>query len=322
MQTGLRTFWRVLRGAAAEWSEDKVSRMAAALAFYTVFSLTPLALIAVAVAGLFFTREAAIDELLDQMKFLVGPSGADALRLLIDNAPERGESRVASVLGIGMVIFLATSVFAELKESLNTIWEVQTKRGLSIISTLRTQLLSFAMVLVVGFLLLVSLVASAVLSAAGRYVSGLLPVGWIGAAHFAVSLVAVTVLFALIYKVLPDVYVHWRDVWMGAVFTAVLFVVGKSLFGIYLGHSTVGSSFGAAGSLVIVVLWTYYSAQILLFGAEMTQVHARIRGEAVVPTERAAEMTEHQRVQQGMPRTESVPTAEDEPQASGAGVCR
>jgi membrane protein len=218
-------------------------------------------------------------------------------------------SLAATLIGLATMFFGATGVFTELQDALDTIWEVQPKPGLGILEMIRDRFLSFAMVLVIGFLLLVSLLTSAFLTALTNRFSGMLPaeLKFVQAGNFVISLIVITFLFALIYKVLPDVHVPWRDVWLGAALTAILFTVGKSLFGFYLGHSTIGSSYGASGSLVIVVLWTYYSALILLFGAEVTFVQAQLRGEHIEPTDIAVHLTEHDRIQQGIPhRAEEV----------------
>lgn len=302
---------RIFHGAVIEWSEDKVPRMAGAIAFYTVFSLTPVVIIAVGVAGLFMGREAALGGVLEQVRFLIGTAGIDAIQLLVEHAPERKSSLLATLIGLATMFFGATGVFTELQDSLNTIWEVQPKPGLGLWEMVRSRFLSFAMVLVIGFLLLVSLVASAFLTALTNTFSGFLPeqMQLVQAGNFMVSFIVITFLFALIYKVLPDARVCWKDVWLGAAVTAILFTVGKSLFGLYLGHSTIGTSYGAAGSLVIVMLWTYYSALILLFGAEMSFVQARLRGSRVEPVTNAVHLTEHDRIQQGIPHQQEVEQA-------------
>ena len=197
-----------------------------------------------------------------------------------------------------------------MKDALNTIWEVQPKPGLGLLEMIRYRFFAFGMVLVIWFLMLVSLMASATMSALSEYASSYLVGVQLGESFLSLTLI--TLLFALIYRVLPDVSVAWRDVWFGSLTTAILFVVGKSLFGLYLGHSSIGISYGAAGSLVIVILWTYYSCLILLFGAEITQVQAGLRHVRVVPNETAVHVTEHARVQQGIPRTEDIERAADE----------
>jgi len=307
----MTAFWQIFSGALYEWSEDKVPRMAAALAFYTVFSLTPIVVIALAVASLIFDRQTAVNEILDEVGVLIGPHGVDAIKLLLDHSQKEQASWLATIAGLATLFFASTGVFVELKDALNTIWEVQTKPGLGILEMIRDRILSFAMVLVIGFLLLVSMITSTVLSIIEKALPHYLPVPaqLLEIGNIAISFAVVALLFALIYKVLPDAEVEWKDVWLGAALTAVLFAVGKTLFGWYLGRSTIGSSYGAAGSLVIVVLWTYYSALILLFGAEVTQVVAVRRGKRHIPTEKAVHVTEHDRLQQGIPRLEDIAAA-------------
>lgn len=317
-----RDLWRVFSGAFYEWNEDKVPRMAGALAFYTVFSLTPIVIIAVAVAGMFVGHEEALEAVYRQAEFLIGPSGVEAIRTLVRYAPKTESSLVATLLGLATMFFGATGAFTELQDALDTIWEVRPKPGLGLWDMVRDRFLSFALVLVIGFLLLVSLVISATLDAISTRVSGVVPdqFQWLQLAHSVGSLLLISLLFAMIYKILPDATVAWRNVWLGALVAATLFVVGKKLFGLYLGHSTIGSSYGAAGSLVIVVLWTYYSAIILLFGAEMTQVQARLQGERIKPTEHAVILSEHERLQQGISRMVDVAIASEEQDLAKAGV--
>lgn len=301
---------RIVNGAIYEWFEDKVPRMAAAIAFYAVFSLAPIIVIAFKIAELAFGREVALEEILTQAAFLVGQDGADGIRMIIESGQPEPTSYWTAVIGIAVMLFAATGVFTELKDALNTIWEVQPKPGLGLLEMVRDRFFAFAMVLIIWFLMLVSLVMSTALSAAGRI--AFTPLGGFEFLEPAFSLLLITCLFALMYKVLPDATVAWQDVWLGAGVTAGLFVVGKSLFGLYLAHSTVGSNYGAAGSLVIINLWTYYSCLILLFGAEMTQVQANLRHAHVEPKEKAVHVTEHDRIQQGVPRTEDVKRAAEE----------
>jgi membrane protein len=311
----LRVIGRILKGAFFEWNEDKVPRMAAAIAFYTVFSLTPIVVIGFKIAERAFGPEVALREILEQAAFLIGNEGVDATRLLIQHGQPRATRTFDTALAIGAMIFAATGVFTELKDSLNTIWEVQPKPGLGLMQMVRDRFFAFAMVLVIWFLMLVSLMASVAMATFSRVAATY----WSGFQTIEVgfSFLLITVLFALIYKVVPDVNVRWRDVWLGALTTAALFVVGKSLFGFYLGHSTLSVSYGAAGSLVIVILWVYYSCLILLFGAEMTQVEARLHHTPLEPTEKAVHVTEHERAQQGIPRTEAIKEACEEAAAEG-----
>jgi membrane protein len=307
--------WRdlspIFRGAVYEWSEDKVPRMAGALAFYTVFSLTPVVIIAVSVAGTFVGRQEALDAVYRQAEFLIGPSGVEAIQTLVRHAPQNQHTLIATLLGLLTMFFGATGAFTELQDALDTIWEVRPKPGLGIMDMIRDRFLSFALVLVIGFLLLVSLIVSALLDSLSMRVDQVLfgRFQWLQMAHGVGSLAVITVLFAMIYKILPDADVRWRHVWLGALVAAGLFVVGKKLFSLYLGHSSVGSSYGAAGSLVIVVLWTYYSALIVLFGAEITQVQARLKGEQIKPTEHAVVLNEHERLQQGITHVTEVQKA-------------
>ena len=305
-----RRLLEILKGAVFEWNEDKVPRMAAAIAFYAVFSLTPIVVIAFKLAEMTFGPDVALREILTQAAFLIGTEGADGIKLLIENAQPRTASTASTVIGLAAMVFAATGVFTELKDSLNTIWEVQPKPGLGLFEMVRYRFFAFAMVLVIWFLMLVSLIASAAMSALSQYASGYFVGAQLG--ESVLSLTLITLLFALIYRVLPDVSVAWRDVWYGALTTAIFFVVGKSLFGLYLGHSSIGISYGAAGSLVIVILWTYYSCLILLFGAEITQVQAGLRHARLVPNETTVHVTEHARAQQGIPRTEDIEQAVDD----------
>jgi membrane protein len=316
----LRHLARIVGGSLYEWNQDKAPRMAAALAFYTIFALTPIVIVSVTVGGLFFGRAEAQSEVLEQARFLIGEHGERAIVLLIENAPQRPRSWMASIIGLLAMFIAATGAFAELKDSLNTIWEVQPRPGLGLADMVKARFLSFAIVLVLGFFLLVSLAISAALEAASRGLVYYVPVlDVVRSGSAMVSMAGVTVLFALIYKVMPDARVAWRDVWLGALVAACLFGIGKLLFGLYLGQSEIGSSYGAAGSLVIVVLWTYYMSLILLFGAELTQVQARLRGAAIVPQPGAIHVTEHDRLQQGIPTARDVAlSANDEDKRQAA----
>jgi membrane protein len=301
---------RILQRAVYEWNEDKAPRMAAAVAFYTVFSLAPIVVISMALSSILFDRQAARQEMLAQVSFLIGPEGRNAIELLIENAPDRHTSWLATVVGLATMFFGATGVFVELKDSLNTVWEVQPRPGLGLIEMIRDRLLSFAMVMIIGFLLLVSLIANALLAALGRVVTHYLPaLAFLSLGNLVMSFAVITFLFALIYKFLPDAEVDWKNVWLGAALTSFLFAVGKWLFGLYLGQSAIASSYGAAGSFVIVVLWTYYSSLILLFGAEVTQVASTLHGEQIKPAVKAVHVSDHSRVQQGIPRKEDVEAA-------------
>jgi membrane protein len=287
----------LLQEAGRGWYKHRAQRLGAALAFYTTLALAPLTIIAIAVAGYFFGEEAARGGVVDQIEHLVGRDGAIAIEALIQKAGEPHQSRIATVISVGLLLFGATGVFAELKDSLDIIWEVKRKPGLGLWTMMKTQLLSFAVVVGTGFLLLVSLLLTATLTAFTNWLSHWLPVT-VWSAYFLdllVSFLVITFLFALIFKLLPDVTVSWRDVWIGAVLTAVLFMIGKFLIGVYIGSASIGSIYGAAGSLVVVLVWTYYSSLILFFGAEFVRAYARcFNPKLIVPTEQAVPMTEVQ----------------------------
>lgn len=276
----LRSTWSIIRQAGNDWIEHKVPRLAAAVAYYTILSLTPLLVISVAVAGSVFGDEVARAGVVEQFRDTVGPSGAEAIQAMLEHANRPRAGIVASLIGITMLLVGASGVFGELQDSLNTIWEVQPRTGRGIRGIIIDRFLSFAMVLCVGFLLLASLVLSTIISASGQYLSNLQP-GFIvpmQLANLILSFAVVTVLFAMLFKFLPDVTLRWRDVWLGAAVTSVLFTLGKYLIGLYLGKAGVASPFGAAGSVVALVVWVYYAGLILFFGAELTQVIARRRG--------------------------------------------
>lgn len=286
----LRGVFRLLKETVTEWQEDKVPLLAAALSYYTVFSLAPLLLIAISIAGAVFGEEAARGEVVRQIQGLVGRDGAEAVQAMIQNAqkPESGGA-IATVIGIVTLVLGASGVFGQLQDALNTIWEVKPNPKAGWKSFLQSRFLSFGMVLVVGFLLLVSLMLSAGLTAVGTFFGNVLPgsvaVGQV--LNFVISFAVVTVLFASIYKVLPDVEVPWKNLWVGSAITALLFNFGKYLIGLYLGNSSIGSTYGAAGSLVVVLVWVFYSAQILLIGAEFTQVYSKYRGTPLRPSKHA-----------------------------------
>jgi membrane protein len=300
----LKELWRMIAATASEWSEDRVSRMAASLAFYTVFSIAPMLVIAIWIAGQAFGEQTAAKEVSEQLRLLMGASAAQAVETMLRAARQTTGGWVATILGILLLVYASTNVFAELQDSMNTIWEVKSRPGKLWWQILRDRMVSFVMVLGIAFLLMVSLVLSAGLSALSRYIAGGSEVWQM--INFALALVIFTVLFGLIFKYLPDVKIRWRDVIIGAVFTSVLFNFGKFLIGRYLGRESISSVYGAAGSLAILLLWVYYSAQILYIGAEFTQVYARRHGERIEPERDAIPISEEERVQQGIPHKETV----------------
>lgn len=274
----------LIKQTITDFGKHRAPQLAAALSYYTIFSVAPLLIIAIAVAGLVFGQAAVQNQVIGQISGLVGPDAANLIQSMIQNASKPGAGVLATIIGIVALLAGAAGVFGQIKTSLNTIWDVQTPPGpggiKGILRSLRSQLLSFGMVLGTGFLLLVSLILSAALSAVSQFVGNqvALPAAVWELVNFALSFFVITLLFAAIYKVLPDTQIDWRDVWIGAAVTALLFVIGKWLIGLYLGHASVASAYGAAGALVVLLVWIYYSADILFLGAEFTQVYARKHG--------------------------------------------
>jgi membrane protein len=275
----------LLKKTAADWMADNAPRLGASLAYYTVFSISPLMLIVLAIAGFWFGTETARREMFNQIAGLIGGDSAHAVEAMMTQAHKTGSGLMATIIAVITLLVGSTGVFVELQDALNLVWGVKPKANSSWFHFLRDRVISFAMVLAIGFLLLVSLILSAGLTALGNYLGSFAPqwhVIWRGL-NFLFSFGVVTLLFALIFKVLPDVRIAWKDVWIGAVITAFLFTLGKFLLSLYLGKTGLASSYGAAGSVVVVLVWVYYSAQILFFGAEFTQVYASERGKRLRP---------------------------------------
>lgn len=278
-----KALWNLLKETAAEWSEDQAPRLGAALAYYAIFSLAPLLIIAVAISGVIFGRDAAIGQIIRQIQGLVGQDTATTIQAMIEESNEPAASIIARIVGLAVLLFGASGVFGEIKHSLNVIWDIEPKPKSGLLAAIKDKFFSFSMVVVTGFLLLVSLVISAGLTAIGQIVTGLMP-GWdviTQIINFVISLGVITVLFALIFKYIPEAKIAWADVWIGAGLTALLFTIGKTLIGLYIGYSSLSSTYGAATSLVVILLWVYYSAQILFFGAEFTQVYANTYGSCI-----------------------------------------
>jgi membrane protein len=298
----VKAFAGLIKEAGSEWLEDKAPRLGAALAYYTIFSLAPLLVIVIGVAGLIFGQDIARSQVLNQIQGLIGEQGGEAIRSMVENASKPTAGGVGAVLGIIMLLFGAAGLFGQLQDALNTVWGVQPKPGGGIWGFIRERFLSFTMVLGITFLLLTSLLVSAGLAAFVQLL-GNWQAGWLGhAVNEVVSLVVITLLFALLFRFLPDAEIAWKDVWLGAAITALLFEVGKFLIGLYLGHSGVASAYGAAGSLAVLLVWLYYSGQIFLFGAEFTKVYANRFGSRIVPAPNAEPVTPEARAEQGMPR--------------------
>jgi membrane protein len=279
----------LITAAYSEWSEDNASRLAAALSFYAALSLAPLLIIVLGIAGFVFGREAATGQLVSEMRVFFGYQRAQIFQDIIASANRPASGLVSTIVGTIVLLFGASGVFSALQDGLNTVWNVQRKGERGLVGVIKDQFLSFAMVFGIGFLLLVSLVISALLSALGDKLFGgvTAPAIAVEIGNFILSFLFLTILFALMYKVLPDVEIAWNDVWIGAVITALLFSLGKLGLGIYLGRSTFASAYGAAGSFVVILVWIYYSAQIVFFGAELTQVYANSSGSRIKPSKGA-----------------------------------
>lgn len=273
----LRDLGRLLLEAFRSWMKDEVASMGAALAFYTLFSMAPLLLLVIAIAGLVIGTDVAQGLMMEQLTNLLGEQGAGAVQAVLKASDNRAEGVIAVLVSLATLVLGATTVFAELRRDLDKIWKHDPPPTSGVWKYLRARLLSFGLVLTIGFLLMVSLVLSAAVTALGAFVAS----GWpilLRALEFLVSCVVITGLFAMIYKLLASVRIEWSDVWVGAAMTSLLFWIGKYLIGLYLGKSAVASPFGAAGTLVVVIVWVYYSAQIFFLGAEFTKAYAVHRG--------------------------------------------
>jgi membrane protein len=286
----LKNFWKLLRETFAEWNEREPFNNSIIIAYYTIFSLPGLLVIIINLAGYFFGYEAVTNQIASQMQGLVGGDTAKDVQAIVTKASASKDSTLASILGVATLLFGATGVFYQLQQILNKMWEVKPQPKQKLLKIVRDRVFSFGLILVIGFLLLVSLVISAGLSALSDWVS----IYWSESLMFlfkiadiVVSTSVITLLFAAIYKFLPDAKIRWREVWIGALVTAVLFVIAKFLLGLYFGKSDPASTYGAAGSVILIMLWVSYSGLILLFGAEFTQVYAKSLGHRVEPTEGA-----------------------------------
>jgi membrane protein len=290
---------RLVTETVFEWHADRAPRLGAALAFYTLFSLAPLLVVIIAIAALGFGREIASAELIQQIEAFIGSEGAQVIQATIANTSRPSSGILATLIGLGTMLFGTTIVFSELQDALNTIWKVMPRPERSMaVGLIWDRFLAFSMVLGMSVLLLLSIFANAMLKAVFPVLGTLLPsqVNWLQTVNFGFSLVIVMLLFVMVYKVLPDVEIGWEEVLIGAAVTAVLFMIGKYLIELYLRYSTTALVYGAAGSLVVLLLWIYYSAQIVYFGAEFTKVYAKYRGHRVVPTEDAMSMTQERLV--------------------------
>jgi membrane protein len=282
----LRKIVRLLRETFKEWQEDNASRIAAALAYYAVFSISPLLVIAIAIAGTFFGQDAAQAQIAQKITDLVGEDGVQPVLMALNNMNQPKIKGVASLISIGVLLIGASGFFAQLQDALNTVWKVKPQPGQGISIFIRKRISSFLMVLAMGFLLILSLVLSAVVAALSKYKVDSLPgsaILWENL-DLIISLGLMTFIFGLMFKYVPDAKIVWKDVFVGSLITAVLFLFGKFLLGVYLSKGSLGSAYGAAGSLIVLLAWIYYSAQIILLGAEFTQVYTRMYGSKIRPS--------------------------------------
>jgi membrane protein len=285
------SIFALLKKTALDFNDDNALRLAAALAYYSVFSIGPLLIIVVAIAGAVFGDEAVNGELQRQLSGIVGPDGASVIQSMVASARKPSDSAFASLIGVALLLMGASGVFVQLKDALNTIWNVTPASSGGVKGLVLKRFLSFSMVLGIGFLLLISMVVTTVLAAVSGYLERVVPVPaevW-QLTNLAVSFGVITLLFAMIFKLLPDADIRWRDVWIGAAATSALFAVGKYVLGMYLGRESASSAYGAAGSLVLILSWVYYSSVILLFGAELTQNYAEAHGSQIVARGKSAE---------------------------------
>jgi membrane protein len=276
----LKSIWELIKAAFNRWNEINAPRLGAALAFYTTLSIAPLLVLSIAIAGLVLGPKAAQGEVMAQVEGLVGREGGRILQSLLLDAGRLSSGLIAAVASISLLLIGASSVFGELRDSLNLVWFARNSTSSGLVQMIKTRFFSFALVLGIGFLLLVSLLFSAAIAAAGKFFGGFLPLpeGVLHLLNGVVSFASVTIFFGLLYKVVPDVRIEWRDVWIGAAVTAALFSIGKLLIGLYLGKAGVGSAYGAAGSVVVFLVWVYYSAQIFFLGAAFTQEFSERHG--------------------------------------------
>ena len=300
----MKSLFKIFLPAFRQWREDKAPRLGAALAYYTVLSLPPLVILLVGIAGLALGREVVQGRVVSTTQGLMGPRGAELLQQILLTTSTERRGWFATLIGFGTLVLAASGVFGQLKDALNSIWGVEPKPGVGFLGYLRRNLFSVLTLVGTGFLLLVSLAVNGLVAALGDVLARALPGGetlW-QIVNTVVALVVIGFTFALIFKLVPDVKVRWRDVWVGAFVTALLFVAGEWALGFYIGRTNVGSAFGAAGSLIVLLVWVYYSSQILFFGAEYTRAWAREVGAGARPGEDAVPVSQQDRELQGIPR--------------------
>ncbi|MBO9684164.1 MAG: YihY/virulence factor BrkB family protein [Flavisolibacter sp.] len=285
-----KLLWASLKESFKGFGDHKVTKLSASLAYFTTFSIGPLLIVLIFIAGRVFGEEAAQGTVFNQIKGFIGPNGAEQIQTIIENAAISGKNGVAAIIGIVTLLIGATTVFGEIQDSINSIWGVKAKPKAGVMKLVMTRLLSFGMIASLGFLLLVSLAVTAVVESIGSRLKEVFPdiaVIVLYIVNLIITLGVITALFAIIFKVLPDVRIKWKEIWPGAIATAILFMIGKFLISLYIAKSDIGNAYGAAGSLVVLIVWIYYSAIILYFGAEFTKAYALQKGVHIVPTEYA-----------------------------------
>ena len=317
----LKLVWAALKEAFKGFSDDKVTKLSASLAYYTVFSLAPLLIVIIAICGFFLGREAIQGSLDTEIQTFIGTDAAKQIQDMIKNASLSGKGTVATIIGVITLLIGATSVFGEIQDSINSIWGLKPRPKIGIMKLIKTRLLSFGMIGSLGFLLLVSLAVTAVIEGLGEKIKGMVP--GIGEVLFYIinlvlTLGITTLLFGGIFKVLPDAKIKWKDIWPGAIATSLLFLVGRFVISFYIGKSEVGSTYGAAGSLVVLLVWIYYSAIILYFGAEFTKAYAVKKGAQIIPNE-YAQWSEEAVVPGGQKKTGASPDREQDSQSNSRG---
>jgi membrane protein len=297
MFMSLGFFSSLCKQTFSEWSNDKISMWSAALAYYTIFSLSPLLLVVIGIAGYVFGKDMVQTSIYSQLRGLIGDSGALLIESMVRNASKPSHGAIATIIGTITLLLGASGVFGQLKDALNYIWKVEPRPGVGFVKTIKDRFLNFSMVVVIAFLLLVSLIASAAISAVGAFLNNILPIPEIllEIINFIVSLGVITLLFALLYKTLPDVVLQWRNVFVGGAVTALLFTIGKTIIGVYLGHNSLSSTYGAAASMVIILVWIYYTSQIVFLGAEFTKVYTLKKEKSIQPNNLAISQDEKKR---------------------------